>query len=494
MPNRPSRLVIASHRLPIVLFMEDGELKVIHGAGGLVTALKPVLTLRGGKWIGCPGTVPGARAEEVDRILAETRQESPFELIPVHLTEEQHRLYYEGASNSVIWPLFHDFLSLCDFDGRYFKAYEEVNRLFASTLASHTDEKDLIWVHDYQLMEVALHLKDMRLHRRCAFFLHIPFPSPDIYLKLPWRDRIIRALLEFHFIGFHTVREVRNFVQCVKIFEKDALVRRRGNWGTITLGSQRVSVGALPIGIDFRHFDRLSRHPAVRARAAEIKNNHRGRKIIFGVDRLDYTKGIPERLTAFELMLERHPEMLKNVTFLQLLVPSRETVREYAELRDRVERRISSINGRFSQDDWVPVIFMSRSMPQEELVAHYLAADVGLVTPRKDGMNLVSKEYCAAHSDLSGTLVLSEFAGAACQLQRGAILVNPNDREGVAEAIYQALVMPEGDKRRRMKILRHAVRRHDVFWWADSFFLAASGKHIKDFPTAGDPVVPSFHP
>ncbi|WP_029894912.1 alpha,alpha-trehalose-phosphate synthase (UDP-forming) [Desulfohalovibrio reitneri] len=481
MPQESSkRLVVVSNRLPASLKQVEGEWTVQPGSGGLVTAIAPVLKNRGGLWIGWSG---GHGDVDLPKLLGDFSKDAGYDLHPVQLTEEEVRGYYYGFANEIIWPLFHDFQSRCNFDPSYWRDYLDVNLKFAEVTARYSRESDYIWVHDYHLMHLAFMLRNMGIQRSCGFFLHIPFPPPDIYLKLPWRDKILRALLEFDLVGFQTLRDRRNFVECMEALVPNAKCTGRGNMVTIEHQNRKIRAGGFPISIDFNQFASLSADKDVVRMADEFKDALRHRKIILGVDRLDYTKGIPQRLEAIRQLFIRFPDLREKVTFVQIAVPSREEIPEYHSLKVEIEQLVGEINGQFTRPGWIPIHYQYRNLPRPELVSYYRAADMALITPLRDGLNLVAKEYCAANVNENGVLFLSEFAGAAAQLQNaGAILVNPYDTEGVAKAIRRAYYMDKRERHTRMSKLRESVRRNNIYWWVDSFLQAAFSSQLEDFP------------
>lgn len=485
--KRRAGLVVASNRLPFVLSRkDDGGYTTRPSSGGLVTALLPVLRGRGGSWIGWHGATEPI--EDLPALLSEASADWGYELRPVMLTADEHKKFYFGFSNEVIWPLFHDLHSLCNFDPSYWHTYLAVNRKYAEAIQKIADDGDFIWVHDYQLMTVAAELRKLGEKARTAFFLHIPFPPLDIFLKLPWRFPLLHALLEYDLIGFQTLRDRRNFVQCLRALQKDVQVSRsRGPVVTARFGGREVRLGSFPISIDYNDFVKRASSREVAEKAAELRAALSHRQLIFGCDRLDYTKGIPERLAAFRAALTRYPDLQERVTLIQVIVPSREDIPQYDELRKRIEGLIGEINGQFTRPGgWVPIHYVFRSLATVDLLAYYRAAEIALVTPLKDGMNLVAKEYCACSVEENSVLILSEFAGAAAQLQRGALLVNPYDVEGVADAIRRAFYMDPAERRARMRGLRRAIRQQDIFWWVDSFLRAAIAKDLSAFPLPAD--------
>lgn len=474
------RLIIVSNRLPVVLSKKEGEWHAVPGSGGLVTALAPVLKDRGGLWIGWSGT------EEIDEkgvneALEDATRESGFTLKPVMLSSKEIEKFYFGFSNEIIWPQFHDLLGRCNFDPSYWPYYQKVNRKFAKVIQENLTSNDYIWVHDYHLTAAAQELRALGVKNKIGFFLHIPFPPLDIFMKLPWRFQLLRSLLDYDLIGFQTMRDLRNFKQCVSALIKEISFHGKGQVVTLKFGDHVMRVGAFPISIDFNEFANLALDAKVAERARQIKAQEPDMQIILGIDRLDYTKGIPERLKAFGNALQRYPQLRSKVSLLLVVVPSRDQIAEYQILKDRIERLVSEINGLFAHVAWTPIHYFFRSLDRKELVAHYRAADIVLITSLKDGMNLIAKEYCAANVENNGIVILSEFAGATAEMQDAALLVNPHDIEGVADAIYSSFIMSRPQRQKRMKKLRARIKRHDIYRWLNSFLKASVAKSIDDF-------------
>jgi alpha,alpha-trehalose-phosphate synthase [UDP-forming] len=469
-PQRHGRLIVVSNRIPVTVRRDgQGGWAAEPSVGGLVTALAPVLRARGGLWVGWHGATTGEGGATLTHL--NDLVDLGFPLVPLTLTAQQRDDFYLGFANESIWPLFHDLQTRCTFAPAYWQTYRDVNRAFADAVAHHAHTEDTIWVQDYHLMHVGRELQQLGVRSATVFFLHIPFPPPDIFLKLPWRADVLLALLAYDRLGFQTVRDLRNFVQCVRMLLPDAAIRAERGGAVVRVGGRAVHAAAVPIGIDARAFAQSASAPAVRERAAELRAAYAPSQIMLGVDRLDYTKGIVERLEAFRYALATYPELHERLTFVQLVVPSRTDITEYAGLKTRIERLVSAINGEYTRPGWVPVHYLFRQLPYEELLASYRAADIALVTPLKDGMNLVAKEYCVCHSG-EGALILSEFAGAAAQLGRWALAVNPYDVAGCAAAIHRAFTMPLAERRARMTALRRSVQARDVYWWVDAVLSA----------------------
>ena len=455
-PSAQRRVLVVSDRLPIQLTREGGEgWRADRAHGSLVAALNPVLRERRGVWIGWPGVAEENAPDP--QVLAGAIQAGGSSMRPVSLSARDVRGAYDGFGGGIVWPLFHEQPLECRFDPAAWQAYRRVNRKFARAAARVMSASDLLWVHNHLLMNVAAELRTLRVPCRTAFFLHLPFPGPDLFLKLPWRERLLRGLLAYDQLGFQTPRDLQNFLDCAHV-----------------LGAGKdIRADAFPIGVDFHSVAERAASPEIEAAAARLRERHGGRSLILGIDRLDRSKGISEKLQAFAELLARRPELHDRVSLIQVVVPSREDLPRHRELGCEIARQVGEINGRFSRPGWIPVHFLQRTLTPDELLAHYRAADVALITPLREGMNLVAKEYCAARVDRQGALVLSEFAGAAFQLASGALLVNPHNATATARTLHRALRMSEADLGRRMKSLREEVRRRDIFWWAESFLARA---------------------
>jgi trehalose 6-phosphate synthase len=455
---RTAEFVVVANRLPVDLERgPDGTEHWRRSPGGLVTALEPMLRSRRGAWVGWPGL---ADAE------TEPFEEDGLVLHPVTLTAEDVEAYYEGFSNATLWPLYHDVVAPPEFHRHWWQAYVRVNERFARATAEVAAEGATVWVQDYQLQLLPGVLRAMRPDLRIGFFLHIPFPPVELFMQLPWRTRIVEGLLGADLVGFHTRGGARNFRFLATRLAGAVGSRERSG---LTVGDRSVQVGAFPISIDSRALDALSRTPEVIKRAAEIRAElGEPRRLILGVDRLDYTKGIDVRLRAFEELLDEGRVAVPATVLLQIATPSRERVDHYRRMRADIEQTVGRINGEHGEVGHPPVHYLHRSLPREELVAFYLAADVMLVTPLRDGMNLVAKEYVACRHDDGGVLVLSEFTGAAHELT-SALLVNPHDLDGVKATLSRALELEPAEARRRMRALRRQVLRNDVDRWARTF-------------------------
>lgn len=455
----PGRLLIVSNRLPITIRRQGAAMRVVRSAGGLATGLRGPHERSSGWWVGWPGSLEGL--DNTDLFEAR-RQLHEMRAIPVTLQVEEATTFYEGISNGVLWPLFHDRLDRLPLHLTGWDAYEAVNSRFADVVAGIWQADDLIWVHDFQLMRLPKLLRERLPTARIGFFLHVPFPNPEVFLVLPVRKWLVEGMLGADLIGFHTRRYRGHFTAAVRrLFglemDADEHLRYEG---------RAVRLGMFPIGVDARDFNQRASERAVSNRVLQHRA-HQG-KMLLGIDRLDYSKGIRRRFVSFERLLLQHPELRGHVRLVQVAVPSRGGVKAYRRFRQQVELLVARINGRFATPDWTPIQYIHRAVDDEELVALYRAADVMLVTPLRDGMNLVAKEFVASRTDEGGVLVLSEFAGAADELT-DALIVNPYDIEGVAAAMRQALAMDGAERRRRMRALRERVFQNDVHAWSQSF-------------------------
>jgi trehalose 6-phosphate synthase len=459
-----SDFIVVANRLPVDLVVDDnGEQAWKRSPGGLVTALEPMLRGRDGAWVGWPG-VPDVDVEPLEQ--------DGVALHPVRLSATEVSEYYEGFSNASLWPLYHDVVATPAFHRHWWHAYERVNQRFADTVAKIAAPNAVVWVQDYQLQLVPARLRELRPDLRIGFFLHIPFPPVELFMQLPWRTQLVEGLMGADLIGFHTPGGVRNFRWlAARLAGAELSGSSRGfrRPGAITFGDRTVKVGAFPISIDSAELDQLARTAEVRKRAKAIRADlGNPKRIILGVDRLDYTKGINVRLRAFHELLQDGRIDPRDTVFIQLATPSRERVEHYQAMRDDIERTVGRINGEFAKVGSPPVHYLHQSLPRDELAAFFVASDVMLVTPLRDGMNLVAKEYVACKSDMSGALVLSEFAGAAIELS-SAYLVNPHDLDGMKNTLFKALTVSEEEGKRRMRTLRRQVLTYDVDRWARSF-------------------------
>lgn len=462
-----SRLIIVSNRLPFSLERQKGEVLIRQSSGGLVSAIKSYIEKNkdhqiytGKVWI---GSMDG---DERDWTEAKTRALLPddFSLNPIFPDNSTYSNYYNGFSNSALWPLFHYFPLLVEFRKEYFDDYKKINQLFADSILKIYEPGDVIWVHDYQLMMVPDMLRKVMPDSTIGYFLHIPFPSYEIFRLLPteWKKQLLQGIMGADIIGFHTHDYVQHFIQSAKM-----ILQVESQFNTVYYGSRMVRIDQFPIGIDYQKFRDACIDDAVVGVCTEIEESFYDQKIIFSVDRLDYTKGINYRLDGFEHFLEQHPEFKEKIIFILNIIPSRDTILSYNEMRKAIEVQISTINGRFSTLHWQPIIYRYNHLGFEELCALYQAADVALITPLRDGMNLVAKEYIASCID-KGVLILSELTGAASELNE-AVLVNPTDTDEVANAIYFALTMPLLEQRSRLSYMQHRIAEYDVQKWINDF-------------------------
>ena len=474
-PSGDSDFVVVANRLPIDMERHpDGSVTWKRSPGGLVTALEPLLRKRRGAWIGWAGLAE----DDVDTI-DEPIIEEDLRLQRVRLSAEDIAQYYEGFSNATLWPLYHDVIVKPEYRREWWDRYVVVNRRFAEATARTAAHGATVWIQDYQLQLVPKMLRMLRPDLVIGFFLHIPFPPVELFMQMPWRTEITEGLLGADLVGFHLAGGAQNFLvlarRLIGANTSRASIGVRSRFGEVQYGFRTVKVGAFPISIDSTALDQRAKNRDIRRRAREIRAElGNPRKILLGVDRLDYTKGIDVRLEAFTELLEEGRADRNDPVLVQLATPSRERVESYRMLRDDIERQVGHINGEYGEVGQPVVQYLHRPVPRDELIAFFVAADVMLVTPLRDGMNLVAKEYVACRSDLGGALVLSEFTGAASELRR-AYLVNPHDLDGVKDAIEAALNQTAEEGRQRMRTLRRQVLTHDVDQWARSFLDALAG-------------------
>jgi trehalose 6-phosphate synthase/phosphatase len=462
------RLIIISNRLPFSLDREGDKVSLRQSSGGLVSAIKSYFENKGAQrgdltgkmWIG----VADFPQDDWDLVAASHAAEQDFDILPIFAEKETYDNYYNGFSNSVLWPLFHYFSSLAEYDENYFNAYVQINQLFAERIGPILEPGDQVWIHDYQLMILPHLLRQKRPDATIGFFLHIPFPSYEIFRLLPseWKKTLLHGVMGADLIGFHTYDYVQHFLQSVKM-----LLGVDNYFHNLQYQDRLVRIDLFPIGIDYNKFHDMASDPEVEEIRNKIRANLEDKKIIFSVDRLDYTKGLMQRLNGFEYFLERYPEWKEKMVFILNLVPSRDSIPAYNDRKKMIEEKIGMINGRFSTISWQPIIYRYNHLPFNDLVALYQAADAALITPLRDGMNLVAKEYVASSLG-RGVLILSELAGAAAELNE-AILVNPTDVADVASSITRALAMPLYEQRNRITLMQRRLQEYDVFKWVNDF-------------------------
>lgn len=451
-------LVLVSNRLPVTFHREGSALHARSSLGGVATGLASVAEEKETVWVGWPGPLPPRDRKAARRILA-----ADYHCRAVDLPSAVAHRYYAGFSNGTLWPLFHSFASHARYAHEDWEAYRTANELFAEAVLEVAGPKDTIWIHDYQLLLLPKLLRARRPSARIGFFLHIPFPPYDTLRVLPWHRELLEGMLGADLVGFHTFDYAQAFLSNVR-----RVLGLDNEIGQLFVGARAVQVDVFPMGIDAERFERAATLPEVRAEVARVRRSVHDSRVVLSLSRLDYTKGIPEELAAIETFFERHPDWRDRVTFVLIVVPSRERVETYAALKREIDETVGRINSRFGHLDWMPVRYVYHALPFEELLGLYAAADVLLAVPLRDGMNLVAKEYLAAHPDDAGVLVLSEMAGASRELLE-ALRVNPNHREEVAEAIHRALTLEPDDRARRSRALRARVREYDLKRWSHHF-------------------------
>lgn len=453
-----NKTIIISNRLPVKLTEENGEYKFSPSEGGLATGLGSVYKKGNNIWIGWPGIeIPEERQNEVRQKLAE------LNLIPVFLTNEEISMYYEGFSNEVLWPVFHYLVPYANFDQIYWDYYKIVNEKFKETVVANLSAGDTIWIHDYQLLLLPGLIRSELSQVTIGFFQHIPFPSFEIFRLIPWREELIAGMLGADLLGFHTFDDARHFLSAASRLSSCNL-----SDNVLFYKDRQIVVEAFPMGIDSDKFKKLTKNEKVAKYTASFKASLKNVKAILSIDRLDYSKGILQRLQAFELLLQSYPEYIGKLALYMIVVPSRDTVPKYKELKDQIDQVVGNINAHFRTINWVPIHYFYRSFSVEFLSSIYSSADICMVTPMRDGMNLVSKEYVASRNNEDGVLILSEMAGASKELN-DALIVNPNNIGDIMKAIVQAINMSPEEQHMRMKSMRAIVTKFDIHLWVKNF-------------------------
>lgn len=455
-----SRLLLVSNRLPVSIEKGKRGLRFETSVGGLATGLSTFHKSYGSTWVGWPGIDLDTVGDRVNDVMARLREQR---LHPVYLSEEDFEGYYHEFSNKTIWPLFHYFPLYALYDTDSWRAYTRVNEAFAEAVVKVARDDDIIWVHDYHLMLLPRLIRRKHENATIGFFLHIPFPSLEVFRLLPWRSEILNGLLGADLVGFHTYDYAGHFLDSAR-----NLLGHEASMGQITADDRLVKVDIFPMGIDYERYSSASRNRKVRSEAGYFRERLGARKVILSIDRLDYTKGILERLAAYNLFLERHPGQREKLVLVLVVVPSRTLVEQYALLKSEIDELVGAINGKYGTIGWTPIWYLYRSLPFHSLVAMYRIADIALVTPVRDGMNLIAKEYIATRSDGKGVLILSETAGAARELGE-AIVVNVNNQEEMVQALERALDMPVEEQIENNRTMQKRLMRYDVKRWAEEF-------------------------
>ncbi len=453
------KTIIVSNRLPVKIIHEDDSFYYVPSEGGLATGLSSIYKEGDNLWVGWPGQSI-KKEEDKEQIKKDLKSEN---MIPVFLSKKLIENFYEGFSNDTIWPIFHYFLQFANFDPYLFDAYVEANKVFCDAVMEVASEEDTIWVHDYQLLLLPQMIREKLPNVSIGFFQHIPFPSYEVFRMMPWRKKILRGMLGADLIGFHTYDDMRHFLSSVS-----RLVGIPTSQGRIETGNRIIEVDSFPMGIDYNKYAISAASPKTIDKEISYRASLGDQKLIISMDRLDYSKGLPKRLEAFESFLNKYPEFQEKVSIIMVVVPSRDNVSQYKELKEEVDLLVGRINGNFGKLNWTPVHYFYRSFSLESISAFYRMAHVALVTPMRDGMNLVCKEFIASRLDKTGVLILSEMAGASKELS-DAILVNPNDNDQIVEAIHEALNMPDEEQIMHIGIMQETLKRYNINHWVSIF-------------------------
>ncbi len=464
------RFLIVSNRLPVSIQTDNNIINIQPSVGGLATGLRPIHENNDSQWIGWPGINPEDQSQELrDKINLELSNRN---YIPVNIDTDLFNDYYFGFSNKTIWPLFHYFMQFTEYHEKHWDAYKKVNELFADIISQHIKEDDTLWIHDYQLLLLPGLIRQRFPKLTIGFFLHIPFPSYEVFRLLPWRREIIEGMLGADLLGFHTYDYQRHFNSCVR-----RILGHETSFNQIKLNKRNVVSDNFPLGIDFDWFQQqaianISKSTKDKTEIQKEIDKYflmsPERKLIISIDRLDYTKGIANRLEAFEYFLENHPEYVGKITLVMIATPTRDSVEYYQRLKKEVDELVGRINGKYASINWTPIWYFYRSLPIESIIELYGASDVALITPVRDGMNLVAKEYVASRTDKKGVLILSEMAGAAKEMNE-ALIINPNNKKELSDAIITALEMPEDEQVQRNEVLQKRLKRYNVNKWANDF-------------------------
>ncbi len=453
------KTIIVSNRLPVRVTKDQEGLHFRPSEGGLATGLGSIYKKGGNLWIGWPGLLINQGIERIN-VTEKLKAEN---MHPVFLTQAEIKEYYEGFSNETLWPIFHYFSQYSVYKESFWDAYVNVNRKFCNEVVNFLEEGDTLWIHDYQLLLLPEMVRQEFPELSIGFFLHIPFPSYEMFRMLPWRRQILNGMLGADLVGFHTYDDMRHFLSAVS-----RLAGYGYTSGQVNKPDRKVIVDAFPMGIDYKRYAEAAASPETIEREIRYRTSLGDQQLILSIDRLDYSKGLPQRLKAFELFLSEYPEFQEKVSLVMLVVPSRDKVSKYKELKEEVDLLVGRINGKFGRINWTPIHYFYRSLPLEALSGFYRMAHVALVTPMRDGMNLVCKEFIASKLNKKGVLILSEMCGASKELS-DAILINPNDINAMVSALHRALTMPEEEQIAHIEVMQESLQRYNIHHWVNMF-------------------------
>ena len=460
-----SKLIIVSNRLPIKIFKKKNSYEFTYSSGGLATGMSSVHSKMDTLWIGWPGiasnNLNNKTIDELNKLLVEKKFRA------VHLNKKEINDFYNGLSNKSLWPLFHYFIEYSIFDKDNWNSYKSVNNKFAQCVIENYNEGDLIWIHDYQLMLCPKIIRDLIPNSIIGFFLHIPFPSFEIFRIFPWRKELLNGILGSDLVGFHTYNYQRHFLSSVK-----RILLTNVKLNRVSVGPRKILVNTFPMGIDFEKFNNAAKKYLTEN---SLKKSQSSVKNILTIDRLDYTKGVIQRIKAFEMFLDNYPKYIEKVKLIMLTVPSRENVSDYKNLKKETDEIVGRINGKYSTVNWNPIAYYYRSIPFDQLIELYVTSDVAMITPVRDGMNLVAKEYIATRVNGDGVLILSEMAGASKELFE-AVQINPFDLYNMSESIFKALTMPKEEQIKRNLSMQNRIKRYSVEYWANEFINSLKNK------------------
>jgi trehalose 6-phosphate synthase/phosphatase len=468
-----NKTIIVSNRLPLQVSIQENSLEIVPSVGGLATGMKSVHSEGNGIWIGWSGIPENDLSPDLSKkVQTKIRNEK---CVSLPLTSQDIEEYYEGFSNRALWPLFHYFMEYTEFEQNEWDAYKRVNEKFAKVVLENLEDGDTVWVHDYQLLLLPQLIKDQKPNTTIGFFLHIPFPSYEIFRTFPWREEILKGMLGSDLLGFHTYDYERHFLSSIK-----RILRLDVQFNEINYHDRTIKVDSFPMGIDYdKFYNAALEHQKSSIEKSDLRKRleehmSEDKKLILSIDRMDYTKGIPNRIKAFEYFLDNYPEYKEHVRLVMLAVPSRSNVPQYQKLKRETDELVGRINGKFATVSWTPIWYFYRSLPFDDLIDLYISSDVALITPIRDGMNLVAKEYVATRTNGDGVLILSEMAGASKEMNE-ALLINPNSYKDFAATLKRALTMPQDEQKTRIKFLQKRLKRYDVEKWATEFFKALEG-------------------
>ncbi|WP_281951634.1 alpha,alpha-trehalose-phosphate synthase (UDP-forming) [Nitrosophilus kaiyonis] len=476
------RVLLVSAILPIVIKKSNEGFIIKKSPGGLIRAIEQVSKFMDVSWIGWHGY--SKLTSQIKDIINNESQKEKINMIPVELNKDEIINFFHGFSNITLWPLFHEFVDYALFEEKYWKFYKKVNKKFAQKIVENCNNFDFIWVHDYQFLLLPKYIKKIKKDKKIGFFLHIPFPNPELFIRLPWRESLLKGLLDYDILGFQSYNDLENFINCLKLFFEDITINYEKDFYKIVYKENVTKAKIFPISIDYQKYEKAKDLEITKKIANNLLDIYKGKKIVFCADRLDFTKGLLEKIKSYETFLEKYPQFIGKIVFIEAVSKNIKKAKVYKELEEKFFKECERVNEKFSKNSYKPIVVLDKRLDFNTLVAYYNVADICYVSSIKDGMNLVSKEFIASkEKDSFGALILSEFTGAAQELYKDAYLINPFDYDRNSDIIYKILNENKDLIKEKLNSLQNHIKKFDIKWWSESYIRFVDGQTLKDSPS-----------